>query len=80
MGEINACWVPNPALQAEHARNWSLGFSHIFGWSSVLQADLFRSDVYDAIQNAIVPAEYEGQCPSMPDGQCAMSGVEMPPS
>lgn len=62
--------IPNPALQAEHARNWSLGFSHIFGWSSVLQADLFRSDVYDAIQNAIVPAEYEGQCPSMPDGQC----------
>jgi iron complex outermembrane receptor protein len=62
--------IPNPALQAEHARNWSLGFSHIFGWNTVLQADLFRSDVYDAIQNAIIPAEYEGQCPSMPDGQC----------
>ncbi|MBN2319984.1 MAG: TonB-dependent receptor [Acidobacteria bacterium] len=62
--------IPNPALQAEHARNWSLGFSHIFGRNTVLQADLFRSDVSDAIQNAIVPAEYEGQCPSMPDGQC----------
>jgi iron complex outermembrane receptor protein len=62
--------IPNPALKAEHTRNWSLGFSHIFGWNTVLQADLFRSDVYDAIQNAVVPAEYEGQCPSMPDGQC----------
>jgi iron complex outermembrane receptor protein len=62
--------IPNPALEAEHAGNWSLGFSHIFGHSTVLQADLFRSDVYDAIRNAIVPAEYEGQCPSMADGQC----------
>jgi len=62
--------IPNPALQAERARNWNLGFSHILGWNTVLKADLFRSDVYDAIQNAIVPAEYEDQCPSMPDGQC----------
>lgn len=62
--------IPNPALQAEHARNWSVGIAHIFGPSLALQADLFRSDVTDAIQNAIVPERFEDQCPSMPDGLC----------
>ncbi|MBN2319796.1 MAG: TonB-dependent receptor [Acidobacteria bacterium] len=62
--------IPNPALRAEHTRNWSLGYSHLFGLNTMLQVDLFRSDVYDAIQNAIIPAEYEDQCPSMPDGTC----------
>lgn len=62
--------IPNPTLDPEHTRNWSLGYSHAFGRSTVLQADLFRSDVYDAIQNAIVPAEYENQCPSMAAGMC----------
>jgi iron complex outermembrane receptor protein len=62
--------IPNPMLQPEHTRNWSLGYSHAFGRGTMLQADLFRSDVYDAIQNAIVPAEYENQCPSMAAGMC----------
>ncbi|MBN1570213.1 MAG: TonB-dependent receptor [Acidobacteria bacterium] len=62
--------IPNPALQPEHTRNWSLGYSHAFVRSTVLQADIFRNDVYDAIQNAIVPAEFENQCPSMAAGMC----------
>ena len=62
--------IPNPALQPEYTRNWSLGYSHLFGRNTMLRADLFRSDVYDAIQNAIIPAEYEDQCPSMPAGIC----------
>ncbi len=62
--------IPNPTLQPEHTRNWSVGYSHAFGRSTMVQADLFRSDVYDAIQNAIVPSEYEGQCPSMAAGTC----------
>ena len=62
--------IPNPALRAEHTRNWSLGYSHIFGLNTILRADLFQSDVYDAVKNAIIPSEYEGQCPSMPTGKC----------
>ena len=62
--------IPNPILQPEHARNWNLGYSHVFGRSTMFRADLFHSDVYDAIQNAIIPAEYENQCPSMPAGKC----------
>lgn len=62
--------IPNPTLQSEHTRNWSLGYSHAFGRSTMLQADLFRNDVYDAIQNAIVPAEFVNQCPSMAGGMC----------
>lgn len=65
--------IPNPALQPEHARNWTLGYSHAFGLNTVLQAELFRSDVYDAIQNAVIPAEYENQCPSMGGGMCQQS-------
>lgn len=62
--------IPNPTLQPEHTRNWNLGYSHVFALNTMLQAELFRSDVYDAIQNAIIPAEYENQCPSMLDDKC----------
>jgi iron complex outermembrane recepter protein len=62
--------IPNPMLQPEHTRNWSVGYSYAFGRSTMVQVDLFRSDVYDAIQNAIVPSEHEDQCPSMAAGMC----------
>jgi iron complex outermembrane receptor protein len=62
--------IPNPSLKAEHVRSWNLGYSHVLGLNTMLRADLFRSDVYDAIQNAIIPAEYEDQCPAMPAGKC----------
>jgi iron complex outermembrane receptor protein len=62
--------IPNPAIQPEHARNWNLGYSHVLGRNTILRADLFRSSVRDAIQNAVIPADYENQCPSMPAGKC----------
>lgn len=62
--------IPNPSLRPEHARNWNLGYAHALGRSTMLQADLFRSDVGDAIQNALVPEEFEGQCPSLAGGMC----------
>jgi iron complex outermembrane receptor protein len=62
--------IPNPALQPEHARNWSLGYSHVFTRNTIMRVDLFRSDVYDAIQNAIIPEQSENQCPSLAGGMC----------
>jgi iron complex outermembrane receptor protein len=65
--------IPNPALQPEHTRNWTLGYSHVFRFDTMMQVDLFRSDVYDAIQNATIPAEFANQCPSLPLGVCQQS-------
>jgi iron complex outermembrane receptor protein len=65
--------IPNPTLQPEHARNWSLGYSHVFAFNTMMQFDLFRSDVYDAIENATIPAEFPNQCPSLPEGTCQQS-------
>ena len=65
--------IPNPTLKPEHTRNWSLGYSHAFARTTLVQLDVFRSDVYDAIQNATVPEEYPGQCPAMSGGICQQS-------
>jgi iron complex outermembrane receptor protein len=65
--------IPNTTLQPEHARNWSLGYSHVFRFDTMMQVDLFRSDVYDAIENATIPAQFSNQCPSLPEGFCQQS-------
>jgi iron complex outermembrane receptor protein len=65
--------IPNPFLKPEHARNWSLGYSHAFSRRTMVQLDVFRSDVSDAIQSATIPAEFEGQCPSLTGGVCERS-------
>jgi iron complex outermembrane receptor protein len=65
--------IPNPTLQPEHSRNWSLGYAHVFAFNTMMQLDLFRSDVYDAIQNATIPSEFPDQCPTMPLGTCRQS-------
>jgi iron complex outermembrane recepter protein len=65
--------IPNPTLQPEHARNWSLGYSHVFSFKTMMQMDVFRSDVYDAIENATIPAQFSNQCPSLPAGVCQQS-------
>lgn len=57
--------VPNPTLQPEYTRNYSLGYSHAFSFNTMVQMELFRSDVYDAIQNTVIPAEFPNQCPSL---------------
>ena len=48
--------LPNPALQPEHARNYNLGYSHVFARRTVIQADLFRSNVRDAVENLTFPS------------------------
>jgi iron complex outermembrane recepter protein len=48
--------LPNPALEPEHARNWSFGYSHVFPRRTMIQADLFRSDVRDAVESITFPS------------------------
>ena len=65
--------VPNPTLQPEYTRNYTLGYSHAFAFNTMVQLELFRSDVYDSIQNATIPADFPNQCPTMPSGLCRKS-------
>ncbi len=65
--------IPNTAIQPEHSRNWSAGYSHVFAFKTMMQLDLYRSDVYDAIQNATIAAQFPTQCPSLPLGTCQQS-------
>ncbi len=65
--------IPNPTLQPEHARNWDLGYSHVFPFSTMVQLEVFRSDVYDAIENTTIAAAFSNQCPSLPAGVCQES-------
>jgi iron complex outermembrane receptor protein len=46
--------LPNPDLGPEHARNWTFGYAHSLAPRTVVQADLFHSDVRDAIESANV--------------------------
>jgi iron complex outermembrane receptor protein len=48
--------TPNPNLGPEHAQNWTFGYSHAFASHTVMRADIFRSDVRDAIENATIDA------------------------
>jgi iron complex outermembrane recepter protein len=65
--------IPNATLQPEHARNWDLGYSHVFAYSTMVQLQVFRSDVYDAIENATIPSQFPNQCSAMPSGLCQQS-------
>jgi iron complex outermembrane recepter protein len=57
--------IPNTTLLPEHSRNWSIGYSHAFSFNSLVQMDLFRSDVRDAIENATIPVDQEKLCPAL---------------
>lgn len=54
--------IPNPTLEPEHSRNWSIGYSHVFPFRTMFQVELFRSDVYDAIERAYVPEPSPNFC------------------
>ena len=54
--------IPNPTLKPENTRNWSLGYAHVLPFRSMVQVELFRSDVYDAIARAYVPEPSENFC------------------
>ena len=61
--------LPNPLLDPEHARNWSLGYSHVFALGTMIQADLFRSNERDAVESITFPST---QCPTG-KGYCSQS-------
>jgi iron complex outermembrane receptor protein len=46
--------LPNPNLQPEHSRNWNLGYSQAMPRRTLVQFDLFRSDLRDAIESVYV--------------------------
>jgi len=46
--------LPNPDLKPEHSRNWNAGYSRLFGAKTLVQADLFRSDLRSAIESVYI--------------------------
>jgi iron complex outermembrane recepter protein len=69
--------VPNLGLKPEHSTNWSLGYSHVFPFKTMMQLDLFRSNVSDAIENAYVPARFSKQCPSLADPNLCQQSINV---
>lgn len=76
--------LPNPDLKGERGRNWNIGYSHIFRSHVTIDAQLFRSDLRNAIESALVPdTEYNattdpkdanGLCPSNTSiGHCSQN-------
>lgn len=43
--------LPSPYLAAERADHWSVGYSHLFGRETLVQTDLFRSNIAGAIES-----------------------------
>jgi iron complex outermembrane recepter protein len=46
--------LPNPDLKPEHSRNWNIGYSHVFPARTLVQFELFRSDLRNAIESVAV--------------------------
>ncbi|MBN2321457.1 MAG: TonB-dependent receptor [Acidobacteria bacterium] len=65
--------IPNPTLEPEHSRNWSIGYSHVFPFRTMFQVELFRSDVYDAIEKGYIPDPEELCKKSDRKGYCQQS-------
>jgi iron complex outermembrane receptor protein len=59
--------LANPMLKPEFARNYTLGYSHNFAFNTLVQLELFRSDMYDAIENAQFLTDTE-LCPALTAG------------
>ena len=56
--------IPNPTVGPEYSRNYNIGYSHHFGMSTMGQIELFRSDIRDEIQSALIPETTPNQCPA----------------
>lgn len=78
--------LPNPDLRPEHSRNWNVGYSQVFGASTVVKAVLFRSDLRDAIESVYITdsggfcpnSKIPGLCSQMANiGQEVHQGVEL---
>jgi iron complex outermembrane receptor protein len=46
--------LPNPDLKPEHSRNWNIGYSRLFPARTLVQVELFRSDLRDAIESVYI--------------------------
>ncbi len=46
--------LPNPDLKPEHSRNWNIGYSHVLSAKTLMQVELFRSDLRNAIESVFV--------------------------
>jgi iron complex outermembrane receptor protein len=46
--------IPNPDLKPEQSRNWNFGYAHVFGAGTVVQVELYRSDLGNAIQTVYI--------------------------
>jgi iron complex outermembrane receptor protein len=47
--------LPNPSLATEHSQNWNFGYTRIFSTKLAFDGILFRSDLRNAIESALVP-------------------------
>jgi iron complex outermembrane receptor protein len=66
--------LPNPDLKGERSRNWNIGYMRTISTKVSVQAQLFRSDLRDAIESALVrdplynsvtdPKDLNGLCPN----------------
>lgn len=66
--------LPNPELTAEHSQNWTIGYTRIVTSKITVDAQLFRSDLRNAIESALVadpeynaatdPKDANGLCPN----------------
>jgi iron complex outermembrane receptor protein len=66
--------MPNPSLQSEHSQNWNFGYTHNFGNKTSATAELFRSDLRNAIESEYIldpdwnqttdPKDLLGLCPN----------------
>ena len=71
--------LPNPDLKTEHSQNWNIGYTHIFGTKLTADAELFRSDLRNAIESATVPdpgytTNGTGLCPNNTTGGTGFNG------
>jgi iron complex outermembrane recepter protein len=65
--------IPNPTLKPEYARNYTLGYSHAFAGNTMMQVELFRSDVRDAIENANILPSVSYVCQTLGKTYCQQS-------
>jgi iron complex outermembrane receptor protein len=76
--------IPNPDLKGERAQNWNIGYMHIFNAKLTAQAQLFHSNLTNAIESALVPdplwnpttdpTDLNGLCPNNSSvGHCSQN-------
>lgn len=76
--------LPNPDLTTEHSLNWNFGYNRTFGAHVTAEVQLFRMNLRDAIESALVPdPQYDpttdpkdllGLCPSNSSiGHCSQN-------